>query len=106
MWAAANGIGALELMLTDVLKYTHTRKTFGHAIVSNQHVQFKITEWQSDVSSCCYAFLSLSFVECTCAVCTQVEMLRAMVQRCLSEYLAGYNATYTASIAKLKCVLC
>jgi citronellyl-CoA dehydrogenase len=79
LWAAANGIRALERMLEMTIEYTRNRQAFGQSILDNQYVHFKLAE-----------------------LATELEALRALVYRATELYVSGKDVTKLASMAKLK----
>jgi citronellyl-CoA dehydrogenase len=79
LWAGANVVGACELGIRETVEYTRMRKAFGHAILENQWVQFKLAE-----------------------LLTEVEALRGLVYHAVERMLDGDNVTRLASMAKLK----
>ena len=79
LWGAANGVGMMEQVLRETAEYTRTRHTFGHAILDNQWVHFKLAE-----------------------LATELECLRALVYRATDLMLGGEDVTRLASMAKLK----
>jgi citronellyl-CoA dehydrogenase len=78
LWAGAGGLRRLENAINDTIEYTRNRKAFGHSVLDNQVVHFRLAELQ-----------------------TKVELLRSLVYRAVQEYLAGADATKLASMAKL-----
>lgn len=79
LWAAANGLQALQNAVDMTVAYTRERKAFGRSILDNQWVHFKLAEYQ-----------------------TEIEALRALTWRAVEEVVAGRDATRLASMAKLK----
>jgi citronellyl-CoA dehydrogenase len=79
LWGAAACLKAHELTIADTIEYTRGRKAFGHAILDNQIVHFKLAEMQ-----------------------TEVELLRALVYRAAEALIAGEDVTRLATMAKLK----
>jgi citronellyl-CoA dehydrogenase len=79
LWAAANGIRALERMLEMTIDYTRQRQAFGQSILDNQYVHFKLAE-----------------------LATELEALRALTYRATELYVSGKDVTKLASMAKLK----
>ncbi len=43
---AARALGACEAMLAEGIRHARERRTFGRALIENQHVQFKLAEWR------------------------------------------------------------
>ncbi len=79
LWAAAACLKAHERTINETIEYTRGRMAFGHSILDNQTVHFKLAELQ-----------------------TEVEMLRALVYRAAEALIAGEDVTRLASMAKLK----
>jgi len=79
LWGAANSLRAIERMLDSTVEYTRQRKAFGHSILDNQYVHFKLAE-----------------------LSTELEALRALVYRATELYVSGKDVTQLASMAKLK----
>jgi citronellyl-CoA dehydrogenase len=79
LWAAAACLKAHEHIIAETIAYTRQRKAFGHSILDNQIVHFKLAELQ-----------------------TEIEHLRAITYRACELYLAGTDVTRLASMAKLK----
>lgn len=79
MWGAASLLRPMERAVTDVIAYTSERKAFGKRILDNQYVRFRLAELQS-----------------------KIEMLRSLLYRAVSEYIAGDDVTTLASMAKLE----
>ena len=79
LWAAANGVQALQNAVDMTVAYTRERKAFGRSILDNQWVHFRLAEYQ-----------------------TEIEALRALTWRAVEEVVAGRDATRLASMAKLK----
>jgi citronellyl-CoA dehydrogenase len=72
-------VAAMERVINDTANYTRQRQAFGHSILDNQYVHFRLSE-----------------------LSTEVEALRALVYRATDEVIAGRDATMLASMAKLK----
>ncbi len=79
LWSAANTIGGLTQCINKTIEYTRQREAFGHAILDNQYVHFRLAELK-----------------------TEVESLRGMTYLALERYLSGEDVTELASMAKLK----
>jgi citronellyl-CoA dehydrogenase len=79
LWGAAACLKAHEWIINETIAYTRQRKAFGHSILDNQTVHFKLAELQ-----------------------TEVELLRSLVYRATEEMIAGKDMTQLASMAKLK----
>ena len=79
LWAAANALASMEDVIGATIDYTRQRKAFGHSILDNQVVHFRLAELQ-----------------------TEVEALRALTYRAAELYMAGEDVTRLASMAKLK----
>jgi citronellyl-CoA dehydrogenase len=79
LWAAAACLKAHEFIINATIEYTGNRKAFGHSILDNQVVHFKLAEMQ-----------------------TEVELLRALTYRAAEALIAGEDVTRLATMAKLK----
>ena len=79
LWGAAACLKALETVLADTVDYTRGRKAFGHSILDNQVVHFRLADLQ-----------------------TEVELLRALIYRAAEALIAGEDVTRLATMAKLK----
>jgi len=79
LWAAANAIQTLLNCIAQTADYARERKAFGHAILDNQVVHFRLAELK-----------------------TEVEALRALTYMATEHYVAGTDVTEWASMAKLK----
>jgi citronellyl-CoA dehydrogenase len=80
LWGAASSLKGLDRLIDLTIDYTRERKTFGHSILHNQVVHFKLAELR-----------------------TEVEALRSMTYRAVEAYASGKDVTKLASMAKLKC---
>jgi citronellyl-CoA dehydrogenase len=78
LWAAVSMVRPLEKAIADTIDYTSTRTAFGRRILDNQVVRFRLAELQ-----------------------TQVELLRSLIYRAVTDYVAGADVTTLASMAKL-----
>jgi len=79
MLSVAKSLCLLEDLIQETIGYTRSRKAFGHAILDNQVVRFRLAELQ-----------------------TEIEALRALLYRAVEKYVAGEDVTTLASMAKLK----
>lgn len=79
LWCAANSILGLLNCIEQTIAYTRERNAFGHAILDNQVVHFRLAELK-----------------------TEVEALRALTYLATEHYVAGRDVTEWASMAKLK----
>jgi citronellyl-CoA dehydrogenase len=79
LWAAAACLKAHERTINQTIDYTRGRMAFGHSILDNQTVHFKLAELQ-----------------------TEIELLRSLVYRAAEALIAGEDVTKLASMAKLK----
>ena len=79
LWGAANALGAFDEVLGETIEYTRTRRAFGHAVLDNQWVHYKLAE-----------------------LMTEVECLRYLIHGAVEQMLEGTNVTKLASMAKLK----
>jgi citronellyl-CoA dehydrogenase len=79
LWGAAANLRALDRLIDLTIEYTRERKAFGHSILDNQVVHFRLAELR-----------------------TEVEALRALTYRAVEMYIGGKDVTKLASMAKLK----
>ena len=79
MYAAASSLKGMERIISDTIEWTKDRHTFGQPVINNQTVHFKLAELQSEI-----------------------EALRALTWQACQDHIEGKDATYLASIAKLK----
>ena len=79
LWGAAANLRALDRLIDLTIDYTRERKAFGHSILDNQVVHFRLAELR-----------------------TEVEALRALTYRAVEMYVQGQDVTRLASMAKLK----
>lgn len=79
LWVAAKSLRMMERAIRQTIAYTRERKAFGHTVLENQVVQFRLAELQ-----------------------TEIEALRGLVYRAVETYVHGENVTNLASMAKLK----
>src|SRR5579863_8295204 len=79
LWAAAACLKAHEYIIGETIAYTRQRKAFGHSILDNQTVHFKLAELQ-----------------------TEIELLRSLVYRAAEAMIGGADMTQLATMAKLK----
>ena len=79
LWGAMNNVGMAQRAIDTTIAYTREGQVFGRAVLDNQAVHFKLAEFQAEL-------------ECLRAVCWQaVELI-----------VDGGDATYLATVAKLK----
>jgi len=79
LWGAMNNVGMAQRAIDTTIAYTRERQVFGRAVLDNQSVHFKLAEYQAEL-------------ECLRAVCWQaVELI-----------VDGGDATYLATVSKLK----
>jgi citronellyl-CoA dehydrogenase len=79
LWAAASCLKAHEYIIGETIAYARQRKAFGHSILDNQTVHFKLAELQ-----------------------TEIELLRSLVYRAAEAMIGGADMTQLATMAKLK----
>jgi citronellyl-CoA dehydrogenase len=79
LWGALNSAGMAQRAIDITIDYTRERQAFGHSILDNQWVHYKLAELQ-----------------------TEVTCLRAICWQGVEEVVGGKDATRTASMAKLK----
>ncbi len=79
LFGAANMLRGLEQCVERTIDYCRERHTFGHALLDNQVIHFRLAELQSEI-----------------------ECLRALVYQATEQYVQGQDVTRLASMAKLK----
>ncbi|WJG08080.1 acyl-CoA dehydrogenase family protein [Aliiglaciecola sp. LCG003] len=79
IYAAAGALKGMERIIQDTIQWCRERHTFGQPVLNNQVVHFKLAELQ-----------------------TEVEALRALTWKACHQHVNGEDATYLASMAKLK----
>jgi citronellyl-CoA dehydrogenase len=79
LWVAAACLKAHEATIAETIAYARQRKAFGHSILDNQTVHFKLAELQ-----------------------TEIELLRSLVYRAAEAMIGGADMTQLATMAKLK----
>ena len=79
LWGAMNNVGMAQRAIDSTIAYTRERQVFGRSILDNQSVHFKLAECQAEL-------------ECLRAVCWQA----------IEQVTEGGDATYLATVAKLK----
>ncbi|CAL9694231.1 unnamed protein product [Knipowitschia caucasica] len=79
LWAVANIMTTMDLILQQTVDYTRQRKVFSRPVLSHQAVHFRLAELQ-----------------------TEVELLRSLFYRAVALYMKGNDVTLLASMAKLK----
>jgi len=79
LWGAMNNVGMAQRAIDTTIAYTRERQVFGRAVLDNQAVHFKLAEFQAEL-------------ECLIAVCWQA----------VEQVVEGTDATYLATVAKLK----
>ena len=79
LWGAMNNVGMAQRAIDTTIAYTLERQVFGRAVLDNQSVHFKLAEYQAEL-------------ECLRAVCWQA----------IEHIVDGGDATYLATVAKLK----
>ncbi len=79
LWAAAACLKAHEFIIAETIAYARQRKAFGHSVLDNQTVHFRLAELQ-----------------------TEIELLRSLVYRAAEAMIAGEDVTQLATMAKLK----
>jgi citronellyl-CoA dehydrogenase len=80
LWAAASSLRTFDRLINATIEYTRQRQAFGHSVLDNQVVHFRLAELR-----------------------TEVEALRALTWSAIEQYVAGQDVTRLASMAKLKC---
>ena len=77
--AVLQSVTGMQETINLTVRYCRERKTFGKPLISNQWIQFKLAELQ-----------------------TEVESLRQLAYFCVAKYVDGQDMTREASMAKLK----
>ncbi|WP_439633987.1 acyl-CoA dehydrogenase family protein [Glycocaulis sp.] len=80
LFGAASSLKSLDRAIDLTIEYTRDRKAFGHSVLDNQVVHFRLAELR-----------------------TEVEALRALTYRAVADFMEGKDVTRLASMAKLKC---
>ena len=79
LWGAMNNVCMAQRAIDTTIAYTRERQVFGRSILDNQSVHFRLAEFQAEL-------------ECLRAVCWQA----------IEHITDGVDATYLATVAKLK----
>ncbi|XP_053719184.1 probable acyl-CoA dehydrogenase 6 [Synchiropus splendidus] len=79
LWAAANIITTMDIVIQETIQYTRQRKIFKQPVLHHQAVHFRLAELQ-----------------------TEVELLRSLLYHATALYIKGNDVTKLASMAKLK----
>ena len=79
LWAAVSTLPGLQACIDETIAYTRDRQVFGKSILDNQVVHYRLAELQ-----------------------IEVEMYRALVEKCVAQYAAGENITKLVSMVKVK----
>jgi citronellyl-CoA dehydrogenase len=79
LWGAASALRSLDSLIDQTIAYTRDRRAFGHSVLDNQVVHFRLAELR-----------------------TEVEALRGLTYRAVEMYVGGKDVTKLASMAKLK----
>ncbi|XP_071591348.1 probable acyl-CoA dehydrogenase 6 isoform X2 [Heliangelus exortis] len=79
LWAVANMVIQLEILLQETIDYTRQRRAFGRPVLHNQAVHFRLAE-----------------------LATELELLHSLLHRAVALYVEGNDVTKFASMAKLK----
>ncbi len=79
LWAAVSTLPGLQACIDETIEYTRQRKVFGKSVLDNQVVHYRLAELQ-----------------------IEVEMYRALVEKCVTQYARGENITKLVSMVKVK----
>ena len=79
LWAAVSTLPGLQACIDETIEYTRQRKVFGKSVLDNQVVHYRLAELQ-----------------------IEVEMYRALVEKCVAQYARGENITKLVSMVKVK----
>ncbi|WP_017930713.1 acyl-CoA dehydrogenase family protein [Robiginitomaculum antarcticum] len=79
LWAAVSTLPGLQACIDETIEYTRQREVFGKPILDNQVVHYRLAELQ-----------------------IEVELYRALVEKCVTQYARGENITKLVSMLKVK----
>ena len=79
LWAAVSAMRGLQKTIDETIDYTRQRKAFGQSILDNQVVHYRLAELQ-----------------------IEVELFKALTEKCVSQYARGENITELVSMLKVK----
>lgn len=79
LFLSASIVQSLDNCVDETATYTRQRNAFGQSLLDNQYVQFKLSEFK-----------------------TEIEALRALIYRATEEMIKGGDVSLLASMAKLK----
>ena len=79
LWACVSSMRGLQYCIDETIEYTRQRKAFGKSILDNQVVHYRLAELQ-----------------------IEVEMFKALTEKCVAAYARGENITKLVSMLKVK----
>ena len=79
LWACVSSMRGLQYCIDETIEYTRQRKAFGKSILDNQVVHYRLAELQ-----------------------IEVEMFKALTEKCVGMYARGENITKLVSMLKVK----
>ncbi|NNE56725.1 MAG: acyl-CoA dehydrogenase [Hellea sp.] len=79
LWAVVSTVSGLQACIDETIDYTRQREVFGKPILDNQVVHFKLAELQ-----------------------IEVELYRALMEKCVKQHAEGKNITKLVSMLKVK----
>lgn len=79
LWCALSSLVSMDRALDETIEYTRERKIYGHSVLDNQVVHFRLAELR-----------------------TEVQLLRSLSWDAVTRMMTGEDVTLLASMAKLK----
>ncbi|WP_409433579.1 acyl-CoA dehydrogenase family protein [Litorimonas sp. RW-G-Af-16] len=79
LWAAVSTLPGLQACIDETIEYARQRQVFGKSVLDNQVVHYRLAELQ-----------------------IEVEMYRALVEKCVKQYAEGENISKLVSMLKVK----
>jgi len=79
LWAVVSTVSGLQACIDETIEYTRQRHVFGKPILDNQVVHFRLAELQ-----------------------IEVELYRALMEKCVRQFAEGENITKLVSMLKIK----
>ncbi len=79
LWAVASTVAGLQACIDETIEYTRQREVFGKPILDNQVVHYRLAELQ-----------------------IEIELYRALMEKCVKQYSEGENITKLVSMLKIK----
>ena len=79
LWAAVSSVRGMQATIDETIDYTRQRKAFGHSILDNQVVHYRLAELQ-----------------------IEVELFKALTEKCVAMYARDENISREVSMLKVK----